>query len=213
MEIKKLANNAVNFTINRFIEILGIGIVVTAGLLLISLISFSPDDPNFIFPEGTQIKNILGYRGSFSADIFFQSFGIIALLIPFSLIFTGINIALSKKFFLLIESFFFIVLYLLLGSLFFSTFFPNTFELYINGNGGFIGKYLETTFLNSLIIFNPQVAYYLLILLILSLFLISIQFKITVFNKYIKKIFIFFYPKKKKNYTNENEIINEFIPQ
>ena len=102
MEIKKLANNAINFSINRFIEILAIIIVVIGVLLLISLVSFSPNDPNFIFPEGTVIKNFLGYRGSFSSDLFFQSFGLTALLIPLSLIFTGINIILSKKIFFII---------------------------------------------------------------------------------------------------------------
>ena len=43
--------------------------------------------------------------------------------------------------------------------------------------------------------------------------MISIQFKINSFYKLIKKIFIFLFIKKIKNYTNENEIINEFIPQ
>ena len=99
MEIKKLANNALNFCINRFIEIFGISIVLLGALLLISFISFSPDDPNFIFPENAQIKNFLGYRGSYSADLFFQSFGLTALLIPFGLIFTGINIILNKNIF------------------------------------------------------------------------------------------------------------------
>ena len=213
MELKKLANNALNFGINRFIEILGISIVIIATLLLVSLISFSPDDPNFIFPENTQIKNLLGYRGSFSADLFFQSFGLITLLIPFSLIFTGINIFLSKKIFLALESNFFTTLYLLSGSLFFSIFYPNAFDLYINGNGGFIGKYLENTFLNYLINFNPQISYYILILLILSLFLISIQFKISSFYKFLNEISKFLFSKKEKNYTNKNEIISEFIPQ
>ena len=102
MKIKKLATNVLNFCINRFIEILGISIVIVGVLLLISLISFSPDDPNFIFSKDTQINNILGFRGSFSADIFFQSFGLISLLIPLSLIFTGVNIILNKKIFLFI---------------------------------------------------------------------------------------------------------------
>jgi S-DNA-T family DNA segregation ATPase FtsK/SpoIIIE len=213
MEIKKIANNVLIFVVNRFIEIFGVCIVILGFFLLISLNSFSPDDPNFIFPESTQIKNLLGYQGSFSADIFFQSFGLISLLIPFSLIFTGINIILSKKIFLIIESNFFTILYLLCGSLFFSVFYTNTFELYINGNGGFIGKYLETTFLSSLINFNNNVTYYLSIFLILNFFLITIQFKISSFYKIIKKIFKFLFSKKQKNYTNENEIINEFIPQ
>ena len=68
MEIKKLANNVLNFSINRFIEIIGASVVIIGVFLLISLISFSPDDPNFIFPENTKIKNLLGFYGSFTAD-------------------------------------------------------------------------------------------------------------------------------------------------
>ena len=213
MEIKKLANNAINFAINRVIEIAGMCIAIAGVLLLISLISFSPNDPNFIFPESTKIKNLLGFRGSFTADLFFQSFGLISLLVPFSLMLTGINVILNKKIILLIESTFYILLYCLLGSLFFSFFYPTTFRLYINGNGGFIGNYLDNTLLSSLININSQISYLLLLLFILMLFLISIQFKIKSFFIYIKKIFKFLFAKKYKNYTNKNEIINEFIPQ
>ena len=213
MKLKILANNVINFSVNRVIEIFGVTILMAGVLLLASLITFSPDDPNFIFPDNTEIKNILGFRGSFTADIFFQSFGVIALLIPFSLIITGINIVINKKFFLIIESIFYTILYSLFGSLFFSFFYPTAFRLYINGNGGFIGKYLETTFLNSVININSQISYYTLALLILILFLISIQFKVKSFYKIIKKIFKFSFSKKEKNYTNENEVINEFIPQ
>ena len=213
MEIKKLAHNALNFGINKFIEILGIGIVVIGALLLLSLMSFSPDDPNFIFPEKTIIKNLLGYHGSFSSDFFFQSFGLISFLVPFSLISTGINIFSNKKIFLLIESNFFTILYLLFGSLFFSFFYANAFELHINGNGGFIGNYLGNTFLISLIGLNSIVAYYFLLLVVLSFFLVSIQFKIIFLYNFLKKLFKFFFSKNKKNYTNKNEVINEFIPQ
>jgi len=213
MNLKILANNAINFCINRVIEIIGITILILGVLLLTSLISFSPDDPNFIFPNNTEIKNILGFRGSFTADIFFQSFGVIALLIPFSLVVSGINIFLNKKIFLIIKSIFYSVLYSLLGSLFFSFFYPVTFKLYANGNGGFVGKYLEATFLNSIININSQIFYYIIFLLILVLFLISIQFKINSFYKLVKKIIRFLFSKKEKNYTHENEIISEFIPQ
>ena len=213
MELKKLANDTINFGINRVIEIIGIIIAITGILLLISLISFSPDDPNFIFPENTEIKNFLGFRGSFTADIFFQAFGLISLLIPLSLILTGLNIILYKKIFLIIETVFYSILYSSVGTLFFSFFHPSSFNLYINGNGGFIGKYLETTFLNSIIYKNSHIAYYILILLILILFLFSIQFKMNFFFLVIKKIFRLIFLKKNKSYTNENEIINEFIPQ
>jgi len=213
MNIKKLANNILNFIINRIIEILGITISIIGLLLLISLLSYSPDDPNFIFPENRIIKNILGYRGSFISDLLLQSFGLIALLIPFSFIFTGSNIIFSKKIFSTIESLFYTILYVIFGSLFFSFYYPDSFELYINGNGGFIGKYLGTTFLNSLISTNSQIFYYLLISIIFTLFLISTQFTITSFYKFIIKIFKIIFQKNEKNYTNKNEIINEYIPQ
>ena len=213
MKLKKLANNTINFGVNRFIEFIGISIFIAGFFLLVSLITFSPDDPNFIFPDNVEINNILGFRGSFTADIFFQSFGLIALLIPFSFIISGINIIINKKIFLIIESTFYIILYSLIGSLFFSFFYPVAFKLYINGNGGFVGKYLETTFLNYILNINSQIFYYILILLTLILFLISIQFKINPFYNFIKKIFKFLFLKKEKSYTNKNEIINEFIPQ
>ena len=213
MEIKKLANNVLNFSIKRIIEVIGICIVIAGILLLTSLVSFSPNDPNFIFPDNTEIKNLLGFRGSFTADLFLQSFGTIAFLIPFSFISTGINIILNNRAILIIESFFYTILYLIFGSLFFTFFYPDAFMLYINGNGGFVGQYLESTFLSILININSQISYYVLIIFILISFLISIQFKVLLFFSLIKKIFTFLNKKKEKNYTNKNEIINEFIPQ
>ena len=76
--------------------------------MLISLTTYSPDDPNFIFPDNTQIKNLLGFQGSFISDLFFQSVGLIAYLISFTFLITGINIFTSKEFFLIIENIFFI---------------------------------------------------------------------------------------------------------
>ena len=114
---------------------------------------------------------------------------------------TGINIIINKKIFLIIESIFYTILYSLLGSLFFSFFYPIAFKLYINGNGGFIGKYLETTFLDSIINITLKIFYYILFLAILVLFLTSVQFKIVSFYRIFKKIFKFLFSKKQKNYT------------
>ena len=135
-----------------------------------SLISYSPDDPNFIFPDNTKINNLLGFRGSFTADLFFQSFGLISFLVPLSLIFTGINIFRNKMILLILGSLFYSLLYSLIGSLFFSFFHSETFKLYVNGNGGFVGKYLETTFLNDLININSQFFYFLFIFIIFVYF-------------------------------------------
>ena len=147
MDIKKLANTVFIFAINRLIEILGILISLFGVLLFISLASYSPSDPNFIFPENTQIKNLLGIQGSYISDLFFQSVGIIAYLIPLTFFFTGINIFFKKEVLLIIENCFFVVIYSLIGSLFFNFFYKNVFSVYINGNGGFVGNYLDQKFL------------------------------------------------------------------
>ena len=98
MIFKNYINKISDFIIKRLAELVGIFLIVISIMLFISLISYSPDDPNFIFPENQNVKNILGFRGSFVADIFFQSIGIISLLIPFSLLFTGVSITINKKF-------------------------------------------------------------------------------------------------------------------
>ena len=102
MNIKKITNIALLFALNRLLEIVGIIILSIGILLLISLISYSPDDPNFIFPDNTQIKNFLGFQGSYVSDLFFQSIGLISYLVSFTLIITGVNISRSKDFFLII---------------------------------------------------------------------------------------------------------------
>ena len=60
MNIKKTANLLLNFAIKRLAEIFGILTFLAGIMLFISLFSYSPSDPNFIFPENTQIKNLLG---------------------------------------------------------------------------------------------------------------------------------------------------------
>ena len=92
MDIKKLGNSVLMFSINRLIEIIGILVICLGLFLLVALVSYSPEDPNFIFPENTKIKNILGFQGSYISDLFIQSLGLISFLIPITFIFTGINI-------------------------------------------------------------------------------------------------------------------------
>ena len=101
MNIKKTADLLINFAIKRLAEILGITVFIAGIMLLLALASYSPEDPNFIFPDGTKIKNLLGFNGSFISDLFFQSIGLIAYLFSFTFIVTGFNIFKRKEFFLL----------------------------------------------------------------------------------------------------------------
>ena len=157
MDIKKTANLLLNFAINRLAEIFGVLVSLAGVLLFLALVTYSPSDPNFIFPENTKIENLMGYQGSFVSDLFFQSIGVTAYLIPFTLFFTGINIITSKEFFLFIENLFFAVLYSIFGTLFLTYFYSDAFTLYINGNGGFVGNYINHTFLNTLININENI--------------------------------------------------------
>ena len=213
MNIKKTSNLLLNFAARRLAEIFGLVIFVSGAVLLIALISYSPEDPNFIFPENTEIKNVLGFKGSYISDLFFQSVGLISYLISFTFIITGIITVKIKDFFLIIENSFFAVLYCVFGTLFLTYFYSNDFNLYINGNGGFIGEYLNQTFLNSLIQTKENLFYYILILLILFLFLISINFNTKTFLNYIKKFLNLFSKNENKIYTDKSEIIEEYIPQ
>ena len=213
MNIKKIANTVIQFIIYRVIEILGACSSILGLLLLISLISYSPNDPNFIFPDNTEINNIFGFQGSYISDLFFQSVGIMSYLISFTFILTGINIFRSKDLFLLIDNIFCVVLYSFFGTLFLGYFYQNAFDLYINGNGGFVGQYLNQTFFGDLIKLQSNVSYYFLILLISILFLISINFSTKKLVIFLKKMANFFLGDKSKSYTDKSEIISEYIPQ
>ena len=213
MNIKKTANLLFNFAINRLAEIFGASISLVGAMLLLALITYSPNDPNFIFPDNTKIENLMGFHGSFVSDLLFQSVGLISYLIPFTLLITGINILKSKDFFLFIENNFFTILYLIFGSLFLSHFYSEGYTLYINGNSGFVGQYLSQTFLKSLILINEGIFFYILILINLFFFLISVNFNPKKFIKFIKKILNLFNKSDNKNYTDKSEVISEYIPQ
>ena len=181
-----------NFCIKRIAELIGISLITISILLLISMMSYSPEDPNFIFPENTIIKNLMGSKGSYISDLFFQSFGLISILIPITYFFTGINILISKTFLIIIENTFFIILYIFIGCLFFTVFHEKSFWLTINGNNGFLGNLFEGNFLINAINANEKFSYYLLIILILLIFLKSINFKINLILNLLKKIFSLF---------------------
>ena len=209
MNIKNIGNKILNFIINRLKEIFGIIITIIGILFFISLASYSPEDPNFIFSNNTEIKNMLGIKGSFVSDLFLQSLGLISYLIPFTLIISGIYICFKKKIIVIIENIFFTILYSLTGALFFDFYYSEAFKLYINGNGGFVGKYLSNSFLNTIINFNINISYYILILITIFFFFVSIKFNI----KKLYFIFIKLVNSKNKTHSDKSEIINEYIPQ
>jgi len=70
----------------RFNEFIGL-LVLTLGILLaLSLVSFSPEDPSFNISKNPDSEgkpaNFVGFVGAYGADIFFQTWGYSAFLLP-----------------------------------------------------------------------------------------------------------------------------------
>ena len=160
MNIKKIANSILNFTIKRLIEILGIIISLIGIFLLISLLTYSPSDPNFIFIKDLDIQNFLGFQGSYISDLFLQSIGIITYLIPITYLITGINIFKNKEILLLVENTFYVVIYSIIGGIFFNFFYNESFKFFINVNGGFVGSYFNQILFEKIININQPIFYY-----------------------------------------------------
>ena len=72
MNFKKLILNTTNIVLDKIIQLFGIIIIAFGILFFLSLISYSPEDPNFIFSENKDIKNLLGFEGSLVSDFFFK---------------------------------------------------------------------------------------------------------------------------------------------
>ena len=108
---------------------------------MLALISYSPNDPNFIYPKNQEINNILGINGSIGADFLLQSIGLISYFLPITLIFLSITIIYQKKLIQIVNSLFYIVCYSIIGTIFLTQFYKEAYFLIINGNGGFVGNY------------------------------------------------------------------------
>ena len=49
MEIKKFTSSITNFIIKRVIELFGVVLIILSILLFAALLTYSPQDPNFVF--------------------------------------------------------------------------------------------------------------------------------------------------------------------
>ena len=199
MDFKNSIKKIGDFTLKRLIELIGVLLLVFAILLFLSLISYNPNDPNFIYPENQKINNILGINGSISADFLLQSIGIVSFFLPLTLFFLSITIFFQKSLSQILSSLFFVVCYSIVGTVFLTQFYKEAFFLIINGNGGFVGNYLYDEILFKVLNLNIKISYYFQLILFVLLFLVSINFKL-LWLSFFKNLF------KKKKKINPLEI-------
>ena len=207
MSIKSLLQNISSFIINRLIQLFGIFLAATSILLVIALLTYTASDPNFVYSNNNQIQNALGFNGSVVSDFFLQSIGLISFLLTATLFVTGINIFFKKELKIILQNFFYVVLYIFFGTIFLAIFYFNSFWLPINGNGGFIGNTFSKGFVENMLLINKDISYYFMLISTLLLFFKSINFSIKSFVNLFKKITL----NKKPNTSLQNKVINNDI--
>ncbi len=75
-------NNLLNFVKKRTFELIGLLLILSSLALTISFITYSPNDPSFVYGEESKIiENFFGIYGSIISDFLLQSFGLIEFLL------------------------------------------------------------------------------------------------------------------------------------
>ena len=200
--------NITDFLKNRTIELVGIILILSAFLLGISFLSYSPSDPTFIHgSENIAINNLLGIYGGLVADFLLQSFGLGSFLFLITLTTWGISLIIKKKIKQIQLKIFFLILYLLFTCVFVYIIFNNSFWLIDNGNSGFVGQILYDWFSNFLPNINNEYIVFVCIVLSLIFFILASNINLEYLWTVPRKIFRIF--KKNKNLTVRAKIIEE----
>ncbi len=204
-----------SFVKKRLIELLGLILILVGLYLFLSIISYSPSDPNFIYkPENVKINNIAGFYGSVISDFLLQTFGLISFLFIFNFISWGSRLITHKKINGFIIKYLYLVIYTTFGTFVLNVLYNDSFSLMKNGNGGFVGRLIrENIYYFSSLVENDYVTYSFALLtvifFILSLGLETKQFiKVLIFPYIFIKTLFNFFRKKDGNKNNQEEINN-----
>jgi DNA segregation ATPase FtsK/SpoIIIE, S-DNA-T family len=85
----------------RLNEMLGLIVLVAAGLLLLALVSYTPSDPSFNTVGGAAgphlAHNWTGLVGAYTADLLLQTLGIAIFFVPFALLRIGVSWMQSRR--------------------------------------------------------------------------------------------------------------------
>ena len=115
--------NVNSFIKNRLIECLGISIIISSIFIFLSILSYSPNDPNFIYsPENIEIKNFGGFYGSVISDFLLQAIGIVCFFLLFNLFYWGFKLIYKKKINSFISKSFYTLLYIICATTFVNIF-------------------------------------------------------------------------------------------
>ena len=211
------------FIKNRLVELSGILLILASLFVLVSIISYSPSDPNFIFnPEGEKIKNLGGLYGSRISDFLLQSIGLTSILFTITLFFWGLKLTLNRKINNFSLKLFSSLLYIVFGSTFVNIFYNDSFWLIDNGNSGFVGLIFKENIYRFTSLIENYYVVWVMGLLAFIFFVYSLSLKINQLYRIIilpynliKKLLNIFKNKKItiKNSDTLDESINVTVPE
>ena len=203
-------NSLTNFIKKRTFELLGLILILTGIGLAISLATYAPDDPSFIYGDNNmEVKNFFGIYGSSVADFLLQSFGLVSFLLLANFLFWGINLLIKKQIKKIILKLFLVLSYLTFGSIFIYLTFNSSFWLIDNGNSGFVGQ-ISYNFISELAPWiNNKYSLFALFFITLVLFILSSDLDI---KKIITQLFKFLF-KRKESIVDSSNLSNNRIEE
>ena len=175
-----------SFIKNRLFELSGILLIIISVFLLVSIVTYSGGQGNFIYKaENSEIDyaNFGGFYGSALADFLLQSIGLIVFLVVLNLFVWGVKLITEKGISNFISKIFFTIVYIIFGTTFINIFNNNSFWLIDNGNSGFIGRIVKENLYAFTTLIENQYVVYSLILLTIVFFILSLNIKL---NEIIK---------------------------
>jgi len=200
-----------SFIKNRLIECLGILIIISSIFIFLSILSYSPSDPNFIYsPENIEIKNFGGFYGSVISDFLLQSIGIVCFFLLFNLFYWGLKLIYKKKINSFISKSFYTLLYIICATTFVNIFFNDSFWLIDNGNSGFVGNIIKENLYSITTLIENKYTILFLFFLSVVFFILSLDIEKREFIKFLSFPYIFSlkikkrFNKKKTSSENKN---------
>ena len=198
------------FIQKRLLELGSLVIIFISIGFFIFLINYSPVAEEISKQEYNFLIYYIKIIGNFLSDFFLQSFGLAAFLFPACVTIWGLRIL----FFKVLNNISLKILTLVASTIFLavsiSLYKNESFWLFYNGNGGFLGNAIKTKLVNYLAL--PKSEYLLIITLLISIFLFffSSELKFKSIFLFISKFFSFFSKyKKTQNIESEKIIQNE----
>ena len=198
------------FIQKRLLELGSLVIISISIGFFIFLLNYSPVAGEIAKEEYNFLIYYIKITGNFLSDFFLQSFGLAAFLFPVCIIIWGLRILffktlnnISLKILTLIASTIFLAVSI-------SLYKHESFWLFYNGNGGFLGNIIKTEIVNYFSLLKSEYLAIITLLISIFLFFFSSELKWKSIFLFISKFFNFFSKYKKiQDIKSENIIQNE----